>query len=58
MSFTLGLCLAEANGWVLLFWRDLSFKSLVNFLVFDLRFFRWGLFLGWGFNMLGNCFLY
>ena len=33
MGFTLGLCLAEANGWVLLFWRSLSFESLGNFLI-------------------------
>jgi len=58
MTLTLGLCLAEANGWVLLFWGSLSFEFLGNFLVIDLRFFHWGLFVGRGFGVQGNCFLY
>lgn len=58
MTFTVGLCSAEANGWVLLFWWSLSFKFLGSFLVIDLRLFHRGLFIEWGLNMLSNCFLY
>jgi hypothetical protein len=58
MSFTISLCSAEANGRVLLLWWDLSFKLLGNFLVINLRLFRWGLFVGWRFSVLSKCFLY
>jgi len=59
MRFTLSLCFAKANGWVLLFWWEQSFKFLGDFLLINLRFFRWGLLVvGFGFSVLGNCFLY
>jgi len=61
MSFAVGLCSAEANGWVLLFWWGLSFKFPGEFLVKTLHFYHWGVLVVVGcrwFSMLGKCFFY
>jgi hypothetical protein len=58
MSCALGLCLAETNSRILLFWRKMAFKFLRDFLIVGVCLLCWGLFGGYGNHVLSKRFLH